>query len=147
MKKGSTCVGFHTQVLLEVMNAMVCTRPDLDHADSNYGGDLLKRRSRMCYIFTLFGCDISWKLTLQDTVALSTTESEYMSLMEGIKEEIWFQGLIQSLGLKVEKPILYCDSQNALSLAKSPMYHEKTKHINLMHNFIWIFWKETSFQY
>ena len=70
----------------------------------------------MCYIFTLFQCAIIWKSTLQDTVALSTTESDYMSMTKEITEEIWLQGLIQSLSLKVEKPVLYCNSQSALSL-------------------------------
>ena len=55
------------------------------YTDSDYGGDLIKRRSLTCYIFTLYGCAISWKATLQPTVALSTTEAEYMSLTEGIK--------------------------------------------------------------
>ena len=68
---------------------------------------------------------------LQDIVAFSTTESEHMSMKKEIKEEIWLQGLIQSLGLKVEKLVLYCDSQSALSLAKKPMYHEKMKHIEV----------------
>nr|GEU84743.1 hypothetical protein [Tanacetum cinerariifolium] len=43
-----------------------------------------------------------------------------MSLTEGIKECIWLHGLVESLGLKVEKPALFCDSQIALSLAKNP---------------------------
>ena len=87
------------------------------YADSDYAGDLVKWRSLTCYIFTLFGCAVSWKSTLQPTVALSTTEAEYMSMTEGIKECIWLHGLVQSLGLKVEKPALFCDSQSALSLA------------------------------
>ena len=46
------------------------------------------------------------------------------------------QGIIQSLGLKVEKPVLYCDIQSALSLAKNPMYHKKTKNIDVKLIFI-----------
>ena len=76
------------------------------------------------------------EVNLQPTVALSTTEAEYMSMTEGIKECIWLHGLVQSLGLKVEKPVLFCDSQSALSLAKNPMYHERTKHIDVRLNFI-----------
>nr|GEW37174.1 retrovirus-related Pol polyprotein from transposon TNT 1-94 [Tanacetum cinerariifolium] len=48
--------------------------------NSDYGGDLVKRRSLTCFIFTLFGCAVSWKSTLQPTVALSTTEAEYTSM-------------------------------------------------------------------
>ena len=46
------------------------------------------------------------------------------------------QGLIKSLGLMVEKHVLYCDNQSALSLAKNSMYHEKTKHIDVRLNLI-----------
>nr|GFB84814.1 retrovirus-related Pol polyprotein from transposon TNT 1-94 [Tanacetum cinerariifolium] len=45
-------------------------------------------------------CAVSWKSTLQPTVALSTTKVKYMSMTEGIKECIWLHGLVQSLGLK-----------------------------------------------
>nr|GEU41699.1 putative reverse transcriptase domain-containing protein [Tanacetum cinerariifolium] len=68
--------------------------------------------------------------------SLSMTEEEYMSMTEGIKECMWLHGLVQSLGLKLEKPVLFCDSQNALSLAKNSMYHKRTKHIVVRLNFI-----------
>nr|KYP64463.1 Retrovirus-related Pol polyprotein from transposon TNT 1-94 [Cajanus cajan] len=97
----------------------------IGYADSDYGGDLVRRRSWTCSIFTLYGCAISWKATLQPTIALSTTKVKYMSLTEGIKEGIWLQGLIDSLGLNVQRRILYCDSQSVLYLAKNPVYHER----------------------
>ena len=106
------------------------------YIDSNYGGDLLRRRSLTCYIFTLFGYAISWKTTLQSTVALSTTEDKYMSLIEGVKEGIWLHGLIDSLCLDMQKPTIYCDSPSALSLAKNPVYHERSKHVDVRLNFI-----------
>ena len=54
---------------------------------------------------------------LQDIVALSTIESEYMSMTEGIKKVIWLHGLIQSLHMKVDNLLLYYDSQGMLNLA------------------------------
>ncbi|KAL6328777.1 hypothetical protein AAG906_003794 [Vitis piasezkii] len=102
--------------------------------DSDHGGDLMKRRSLTCYIFTLFGCAISWRASLQ--IALSTTEAEYMSLTEGVKEGMWLNGFLGSLGLNLSKPVIYCDSQSALCLAKNPVYHERTKHIDVRLNFI-----------
>nr|GEY63740.1 retrovirus-related Pol polyprotein from transposon TNT 1-94 [Tanacetum cinerariifolium] len=53
------------------------------YADSDCSGDLVKRRSLTCFIFTLYGCEISWKSTLQPVVALSTTKAKYMSMTEG----------------------------------------------------------------
>ena len=104
--------------------------------DSDHGRDPMKRRSLTCYIFTLFGCAISWRASLQPTIALSTTEAEYMSLTEGVKEGMWLNGLVGSLGLNLPKPMVYCDSQSALCLAKNPVYHERTKHIDIRLNFI-----------
>ena len=108
----------------------------IGYADSDYGGHIVKRISLTCYIFTLYGCVISWKATLKPAVALSTTEAEYMSLTEGVKEGIWLQCLIDSLGLHVQRRILYIDSQSALCLAKNLVYHERSKYIDVRLNFI-----------
>ena len=78
--------------------------------DFDYAGDLDKRWSTTGYVFTFAGGPISWKSTLQSTVALSTTEAEYMAITEAIKEAIWLQGLLENLGLAQEHINLYCDS-------------------------------------
>lgn len=51
-----------------------------DFVDSYFAGDLDKRRSLTCYVFTLFGNIVSWKASLQHVVALSTTEAEDMGV-------------------------------------------------------------------
>ena len=106
------------------------------YVDSDYAGDLDKRRSLTGYIFTVFGCTISWKATLQSTVALSTTEAEYMALTEAVKESIWVHGLLDSFGLNQQVPVVHCDSQSAIHLARNPVYHERTKHINIRLHFV-----------
>lgn len=78
------------------------------YVDSDYAGDLDKRRSLTGYIFTVFGCVVSWKATLQSTVALSTTEAEYMALTEAVKEGKWLHGFLSSLGLTVQAPEVHC---------------------------------------
>jgi hypothetical protein len=103
--------------------------------DSDYAGDLDKRRSLTGYVFTVGGCAISWKSSLQATVALSTTEAEYMAISEACKEAIWLRGLYNELcGLKV-CVTLFCDSQSAIHLSKDSMYHERTKHIDVKYHF------------
>ena len=106
------------------------------YVDSDYAGDLDKRRSLKGYIFTVFGCTISWKATLQSTVALSTTEAEYMALTEAVKESIWVHGLLDSFGLNQQVPVVHCDSQSAIHLARNPVYHERTKHIDIRLHFV-----------
>ena len=57
-------------------------------------------------------------------------------MIEWVKEGMWLTGLVDSLSLNLPKPIIYCDSQSALCLAKNPVYHERTKHIDVRLNFI-----------
>ena len=50
-------------------------------------------------MFTFAKAPVSWKSTLQSTVALSTTVAEYMAITEAVKEAIWLQGLLDDLGV------------------------------------------------
>ncbi|KAL0443794.1 UNVERIFIED_CONTAM: Retrovirus-related Pol polyprotein from transposon TNT 1-94 [Sesamum latifolium] len=62
------------------------------YVDSNYANDRDSRKSTTSYIFTLCGSCISWKSQLQNIVALSTTEAEYIATSEAFKEAIWLEG-------------------------------------------------------
>ena len=72
----------------------------LGFVDSDYAGDLDKRRSLTCYMFLFNGCLINWKATLQHVVALSTIEAEDTAATEVVKEALWLQGLMRELGVK-----------------------------------------------
>ncbi|GKA64116.1 retrovirus-related pol polyprotein from transposon TNT 1-94 [Tanacetum coccineum] len=77
------------------------------YSDSDYAADLDARRSLTGYVFTIGSSVVSWKATLQPSVALSTTEAEYMALTEAAKEGIWLKGLIEDLGsLKIKQCVL-----------------------------------------
>ena len=89
------------------------------YCDLDYAGDLDKRRSTTGYVFTLTKAPVSWKSTLQSTVALSTTEAEYMAITEAVKEAIWLQGLLDDLGVGHKQVTVFCDSQSAIHLAKN----------------------------
>ncbi|KAG8484978.1 hypothetical protein CXB51_021839 [Gossypium anomalum] len=60
-------------------------------------GDVDRKISLTGYVFTIVGCAISWKATLQTTVTLSTTKAEYMAITEACKEAIWLKGLLNEL--------------------------------------------------
>ena len=95
-----------------------------------------KRRSTSGYVFTLVGGAISWISKLQNIVALSTTEAEYIAASHACKEAIWLKGLLGELG-KVQNTIkVFCDSQSAIHLDKNPAYHSKTKHIPVKYHFV-----------
>ncbi|KAL0388456.1 UNVERIFIED_CONTAM: Retrovirus-related Pol polyprotein from transposon TNT 1-94 [Sesamum radiatum] len=66
----------------------------MGYVDSNYANDRDSRRSTTSYVFTLCGACISWKSQLQNIVALSTTEAEYIAITEAFKEALWLEGFV-----------------------------------------------------
>ncbi|KAH9779520.1 Integrase catalytic domain-containing protein [Citrus sinensis] len=93
-------------------------------------------RSQTGYLFTLGSCTVSWKATLQNIVALSTTEAKYTAATEAFKEAIWLKGMTTELGAKQETVTVYSDSWSAIHLSKNQSHHEKTKHINVKLHFV-----------
>ncbi|KAG8473502.1 hypothetical protein CXB51_035665 [Gossypium anomalum] len=108
----------------------------IGYVDADFAGDLDRRRSLTGYVFTIGGCAISWKATLQTTVALSTTEAEYMVITEACKEAIWLKGLFSELNEYLQINTVFCDSQSAIFLTKDQMFHERTKHIDVRYHFV-----------
>ena len=106
------------------------------YCDSDYAGDLDKRRSTTGYLFTFAKAPVSWKSTLQSTVALFTTEAEYMAVTEAVKEAIWLQSLLEDLGVGQKHITVHCDSQSAIHLAKNQVFHARTKHIDVRYHFV-----------
>ena len=112
------------------------------YTDADWGGDLGTRRSTTGYIFLFRGCPISWSSKLQKTVALSSCEAEYMALKEAIKEQHYIKALLDELSLNIAINCLdiYTDSKSAIELAKNPIYHARSKHIDIQYHFV----RETS---
>ena len=104
------------------------------YVDFNYANDRDSRKSTTSYVFTLCGACISWKSQLQPIVALSTTESEYIT--EALKEAIWLKGLISEIGMSKGDVVVFSDSQSGIQLAKNPVFHDRTKHIDVRFHFI-----------
>ena len=58
-------------------------------------------------------------------------------MTEAGKEAIWIRGFIRDLGIPLYSPtIIYNDNQGSLLLAKNPIFHSRTKHIDVKHHFI-----------
>jgi hypothetical protein len=98
--------------------------------DSNFARDLDLRRFLTGYVFQLCGSCISLKATLY-TIALSTIEAEFMSLIEAVKEVIRLHGFLSDLGTEQVDRVVFCDNQSAIYLAKYDKFHERTKHIDV----------------
>ncbi|KAI3764834.1 hypothetical protein L2E82_14851 [Cichorium intybus] len=104
--------------------------------DADLGGCVDSGKSTTGYVFTIGGTAISWMSRLQKSVALSTTEAEYMAIAEAAKELIWLKNFLSELGMQQEDCVLHCDNQSAVHLAKNPVFHSRTKHIQMRYHFI-----------
>lgn len=106
------------------------------YSDADYAGDISTRRSTSGWIFTYNGGVISWGSERQKSVALSTTESEYIAACNAVKELIWLQQLKQNLLCDDGMVEFNMDNQSAIRLIKNPEFHKRTKHIDVRYHFI-----------
>jgi hypothetical protein len=107
------------------------------YVDSDWAGDSAGRRSVTGYVFTLAGAAISWASKKQPTVALSSTEGEYMASTNATCEAVWLRRLLSELGLPQTKPTpLHVDNQSAIALARTANFSSRTKHIEVRHHFV-----------
>src|SRR6266516_8090920 len=89
-------------------------------SDANWGGEE-GRESVSGFIFTIAGGAVTWSSKKQSSVALSSTESEYMAILHALKEMIWIHRLLNELGYDVSNQnTIYTDNQSAIALAQNP---------------------------
>jgi len=109
----------------------------IGYSDADWGGCQHDRRSYTGYVFLMCGAAISWRSLKQRTVALSSTEAEYMALSETTKEAIYLKTTLSELGFNELTDInIFCDNRGAISLAENPVMHTRTKHIDIRHHFV-----------
>lgn len=113
------------------------SEPLVGFVDADWGGCHMDRRSFTGFLFLLGGCPISWESRKQKTVALSTTEAEYMAMSDCAREAEYLQKFLHELGFdSLRNLVVFCDNQSAINLANNSMYHSRVKHIDLRHHFV-----------
>jgi hypothetical protein len=105
--------------------------------DSDWAGDVDSRRSVTGYCFTLGSGCISWISKKQPTIALSSTEAEYKAACFASCEARWLRWILGDMGMIQEQPtVLHCDNQSCMAIAKNPVFHARTKHIEIQYHFV-----------
>ncbi|GJT32180.1 hypothetical protein Tco_0922599 [Tanacetum coccineum] len=106
------------------------------YSDSDYAGANLDRKS------TTRGCQflgrrlISWQCKKQTIVATSTTEAEYVAAANGCGQVLWIQNQMLDYGFYFMNTQIYIDNESTICIVKNPVFHSKTKHIEIRHHFI-----------
>ncbi|GJU56061.1 putative ribonuclease H-like domain-containing protein [Tanacetum coccineum] len=105
-------------------------------SDSDYAGASLDRKS------IIGGCQflgkrlISWQCKKQTIVANSATEAKYVSAANCCGQVLWIQNQILDYGFKFMKTKIHIDNESTICIVKNPVFHSKTKHIEIRHHFI-----------
>ncbi|GJT09880.1 putative ribonuclease H-like domain-containing protein [Tanacetum coccineum] len=105
-------------------------------SDSDYAGDNHDRRS------TSGGCQylgrrlVSWQCKKQTIVAISSTEAEYVAAASCCGQVLWMQNQLFDYGFNFMNTDIHIDNESTICIVKNPVFHSKTKHIQIRHHFI-----------
>ncbi|GKD93319.1 putative ribonuclease H-like domain-containing protein, partial [Tanacetum coccineum] len=105
-------------------------------SDSDYAGTSLDRKS------ITGGCQflgrrlISWQCKKQTIVANSTTEVEYVAAANCCGQVLWIQNQLLDYGYNFMNTKIFIDNESTICIVKNPVFHSKTKHIEIRHHFI-----------
>jgi len=106
------------------------------YADADWGSDTNTRRSISENLVMLADGTISWTSKAQKTIALSSTEAEYMSISDASRQLVWIHSLLGELKIPIKSIPLCGDNQGSIFTAANPVTEKRTKHIDIRYHFI-----------
>ncbi|RVW48495.1 Retrovirus-related Pol polyprotein from transposon RE1, partial [Vitis vinifera] len=105
--------------------------------DADWAGSLTDRRSTTGYYSYVWGNLVTWRSKKQSVVARSNVEAEFRAIAHGICEEMWLQRILKELEIISNSTMtVLCDNKATISIAKNPVQHDRTKHVEIDRHFI-----------
>jgi hypothetical protein len=108
----------------------------LGYTDADLASDKDTRRSTTAYVFTLGGAAVSWASKLQDTIATSTAEAEYMAACAATQEAVHLRLLLREIGMPQQCTVIFEDNQPCIHIASNPVTSERSKHIDVRYLYV-----------
>jgi hypothetical protein len=107
------------------------------YSDADYAGYRIERKSTSRTCQFLGSSLMSWSSCKQSTIAQSTTKAEYVAAAACYSQLLWLIATLRDYDLEFRRVPLLCDSTSAICVAKNPVLHSKTKHIEVYFHFLW----------
>jgi hypothetical protein len=107
------------------------------YTDADWAGSVVDKKSTSGCCFTLGSAMVSWCSRKQISVALSTTEAEYIALSVAVREAVWLHKILTDLfDHEMDLTTIHCDNQSCVNLSKNPVFHDRSKHIEIKYHYI-----------
>ncbi|KAH9802698.1 hypothetical protein KPL71_001497 [Citrus sinensis] len=106
------------------------------YSDADFAGYKVDRKSTSGTCHFLGHSLVSWFSKKQNSVALSTTEAEYIAAGSCCAQILWMKQTLRDYGIKLDHIPILCDNTSAINLSKNPIQHSRTKHIEIRHHFL-----------
>lgn len=107
------------------------------YTDSDYAGDIDDRKSTSGNVFLMSSGAVSWSSKKQPIVTLSTTEAEFVAAATCSCQAIWLRRMLDVIGSQQHSPtIIYCDNISTIKLSRNPVFHGRSKHIDVRFHFL-----------
>ncbi|XP_020688723.1 uncharacterized protein LOC110104096 [Dendrobium catenatum] len=119
---------------LPISKSDLCLRT---YSDADWASNPVTRKSTSGYCSFLGNTLVSWVVKKQSTVSRSSTESEYRALAAATADTIWLKRLLADFHIDHNHYVeLHCDNTSAIALANNPVFHARTKHIEIDYRFL-----------
>ena len=102
------------------------------YTDSDWTDSVTDWKSTSGCFFGLGSAVIAWRNRKQTTVVLNTTEAECIIAFSSSSEAMWLRKMLSGLfDLEMDATCIYCDNQSCIKLSENPVFHDKSKHIEI----------------